>query len=179
MDVSGSMGEREKEIAKRFYLLLYLFLQQKYKKVDVVFVRHAETAWESTEEEFFYSQESGGTVISNGLAMIDNIIKERYDVDNWNIYLVQATDGDNFSTDNETVEGLLHNMLPILQQYVYLEIKNNYSADTFFYGNMNSPMWAIMSHLGGQFKQLKQVSISSVDEVINVFRHVFHKDNNK
>lgn len=179
MDVSGSMGEREKNIAKRFYLLLYLFLKQKYKKVDIIFIRHAEEAWESTEEEFFYSQESGGTIISNGLAMIEKIIKDRYDPEAWNIYVVQASDGDNYSSDNEIAEGVLHNILPLVQYYVYLEIKNNMGGDTFFYGDMHSAMWYIMSHLGGVYKQLKYVAIDSVDEVVNVFRHAFHKDNNK
>lgn len=179
MDVSGSMGEREKNIAKRFYLLLYLFLQQKYKKVDIVFIRHAEEAWESTEQDFFYSQESGGTVISNGLNMIDKIIQERYDTDAWNIYVVQASDGDNFSSDNEVAEGILHNLLPLVQYYVYLEIKNNYGGNAFFYGEMHSSMWNIMKHLEGIYKQLKLELIDNVDDVVDVFRHAFHKDNNK
>lgn len=179
MDVSASMGEREKEIAKRFYLLLYLFLQQRYKKVDVVFIRHAERAWECTEEEFFHSTESGGTVISSGLDMIDKIIKDRYDSDHWNIYTVQASDGDNYSSDNPVVEGILNNLLPIMQYYVYLEIKNSYSNDSFFYGQMQSAIWSIMVHLSSFFKNIKYINLDSANEVVNVFRQVFHKDNKK
>lgn len=179
MDVSASMEEREKEIAKRFYLLLYLFLQQKYKKVDIVFIRHAEEAWESTEEEFFYSTESGGTKISSGLTLIENIIKERYDPNDYNIYVVQASDGDNFASDNEEVEGVLNTIMPLLQYYVYLEIKKTNYNDGYFYGDYHSSLWYVMSHISTIFKNLKFVSIDNVDEVVSIFRHIFHKDNNQ
>ncbi|MGZ5932082.1 MAG: YeaH/YhbH family protein, partial [Rhizomicrobium sp.] len=93
MDVSGSMGEREKDLAKRFYMLLHLFLKRRYKKVDVVFIRHTHDAQEVDEQEFFYSRQSGGTIVSTALDKMLEIQKERYATADWNIYAAQASDG--------------------------------------------------------------------------------------
>ena len=101
MDVSGSMTERMKDLAKRFFMLLHIFLVRRYKTVDLVFIRHTSTAQEVDEETFFYSRETGGTVVSTALAEMDRIIKERYPLDAWNIYAAQASDGDNFGADSE------------------------------------------------------------------------------
>ena len=95
MDVSASMGEREKELSKRFFLLLYLFLERKYEDVDIVFIRHHTEAVECSEEEFFHSKETGGTVVSSGLILAKQILKERYQQSEWNAYIAQASDGDN------------------------------------------------------------------------------------
>ena len=67
MDVSGSMDERKKDLAKRFFALLYLFLERKYSAVDVVFIRHTETAQEVDEKTFFYDPQSGGTLVMPAL----------------------------------------------------------------------------------------------------------------
>jgi len=67
MDVSGSMDESRKDLAKRFFMLLYLFLKRNYDRIDVVFIRHHTVAKEVNEEDFFHSRESGGTVVSSAL----------------------------------------------------------------------------------------------------------------
>ncbi len=90
MDVSGSMGEREKDLAKRFYMLLHLFLKRRYEKVDIVFIRHTHDAQEVDEQEFFYSRQSGGTIVSTALDKMLEIQKERYTTADWNIYAAQA-----------------------------------------------------------------------------------------
>ena len=96
MDVSGSMGEFEKNMAKKFYILLYLFLNKVYKNVEVIFISHTTSAAEVTEHEFFYSQENGGTIVSTGLQLAKNIIDERIDTSATNVYIAQASDGDNW-----------------------------------------------------------------------------------
>lgn len=177
MDVSGSMGQVEKEIAKRFYLLLYLFLQRKYEKVQIVFVRHTENAKEVDEDEFFHSQESGGTVVSSGLELVTNIIKERYPIDAWNIYVVQASDGDNFHHDNDVCSKLLRELLPLVQYYVYAEVGNaNDLRSTFYLSSKASGLWDIMQGMSGEYQQLVSVKISTVDHVVPVFREVFAKE---
>jgi len=176
MDVSGSMGQKEKEIAKRFYLLLYLFLQRKYDKVDIVFVRHTEKAKECNEDEFFNSQESGGTVISTGLELVNKIINERYPLDSWNIYVVQASDGDNYTDDNEEVVELLHVLLPKVQHYVYAEVRETNHQNHLFYNLHDTSVWAIMKSLSQIFKQLCHVKIDNVVNVVPVFRQVFSKE---
>src|SRR6201996_240893 len=83
MDVSGSMSEHMKDLAKRFYMLLYVFLKRRYEHVDVVFIRHTHEASEVDEQTFFYSRETGGTVVSTALVKMAEIVKARYPVDQW------------------------------------------------------------------------------------------------
>ena len=78
MDVSGSMTEHMKDLAKRFYVLLYIFLKRRYKNVDVVFIRHTHQAQEVDEDTFFHSPETGGTVVSTALEEMQRVIDERY-----------------------------------------------------------------------------------------------------
>lgn len=171
MDVSGSMGDREKEIAKRFYLLLYLFLERQYEKVQIVFVRHTDVAKEVDEQEFFYGTESGGTIVSSGLQLVHDIINERYPTDAWNIYVVQASDGDNFPSDNDDCTELMGKILPLVQYYVYAEVK---SYNPMFQNSTN--LWDMMERLVRNYEQLAVVSIPSVDRVVSIFRQVFAKE---
>ncbi len=123
MDVSGSMTQHTKEIAKRFFLLLYLFLKRNYDRIEVVFIRHHTSAREVEEEEFFYSRETGGTIVSSALKLMKDIIRERYPVAEWNIYGAQASDGDNWNDDSPLCSKLLmDDIMPYLQYYAYVEI---------------------------------------------------------
>ncbi len=172
MDVSASMGDQEKEVAKRFYLLLYLFLERQYEKVQVVFIRHTHVAKEVDEQEFFYGKETGGTIVSTGLILINNIIKQRYSIDAWNIYVVQVSDGDNSGGDDDECRKQLSEILPNVQYYVYAEVKRNmgpYSYSTI------TGLWKLMEEISHSFKQLAIVNLESVDKVVEVFRKVFAK----
>jgi uncharacterized sporulation protein YeaH/YhbH (DUF444 family) len=123
MDVSGSMSQATKDIAKRFFILLYLFLKRNYEKIEVVFIRHHTSAKEVDEEEFFYSRETGGTIVSSALKLAKKIIDERYPVNDWNIYAAQASDGDNWNEDSPACADLLvKSLLPKMQYYAYVEI---------------------------------------------------------
>jgi uncharacterized sporulation protein YeaH/YhbH (DUF444 family) len=123
MDVSGSMTEHMKDLAKRFYKLLYLFLRRRYKDVDLIFIRHTHLAREVDEETFFFSTETGGTVVSTAFAEMHRIVEERYPSGNWNIYAAQASDGDNVPSDNAQVMALLRNkILPACQYFAYIEV---------------------------------------------------------
>ena len=123
MDVSGSMTQAHKDIAKRFFLLLYLFLERNYEKVELVFVRHHTAAKEVDEEEFFYSRETGGTIVSSALTLVDEIITRRYSPAQWNLYVAQASDGDNWDDDSVNCrELLMKKLMPRLQYYTYVEI---------------------------------------------------------
>lgn len=130
MDVSGSMDQGTKDIAKRFFILLYLFLQRNYEKTDVIFIRHHTYAKEVDEEEFFYSRETGGTVVSSALELMDEIIKKRYPPEEWNIYSAQASDGDNWHDDSPRCYNLLtEKILPISQYFCYVEITEGESQE--------------------------------------------------
>ena len=123
MDVSGSMTQATKDIAKRFFILLYLFLKRNYEKIEVVFIRHHTSAREVDEEEFFYSRETGGTIVSSALKMMQEIMAERYPTHEWNIYAAQASDGDNWNDDSPVCRDiLLKQIMPFVQYYTYVEI---------------------------------------------------------
>jgi uncharacterized sporulation protein YeaH/YhbH (DUF444 family) len=123
MDVSGSMDQQTKEMAKRFYLLLYLFLKRHYERTEIVFIRHHTVAKEVDEQDFFYSRETGGTVVSSALKLMEQIIEDRYSPETWNIYGAQASDGDNWSDDSPLCGRLLREtLLPQVQHFAYIEI---------------------------------------------------------
>ncbi len=123
MDVSGSMDEHLKDLAKRFYSLLYLFLSRRYRYVEVVFIRHTHEAKEVDEETFFNSRETGGTVVSTALEEMIDVVRDRFPPAVWNIYAAQASDGDNLPIDNEKTVALLKtSILPVCQYYAYIEV---------------------------------------------------------
>jgi uncharacterized sporulation protein YeaH/YhbH (DUF444 family) len=123
MDVSGSMTQAIKDMAKRFFILLYLFLNRNYKQIEVVFIRHHTHAKEVDEEEFFYSRETGGTIVSSALTLSGDVIRDRYPAGDWNIYVAQASDGDNWDGDSDACRQILVNrVLPHVQYYAYVEI---------------------------------------------------------
>ncbi len=123
MDVSGSMDQQTKEMAKRFFILLYMFLKRTYKDVEVVYIRHHTQAKEVDEQEFFYSQETGGTIVSSALNLMLEIIQDRFPKDQWNIYAAQASDGDNWNDDSRICHKLLSDkILKIVRYFTYVEI---------------------------------------------------------
>jgi len=124
MDVSGSMDENRKDLAKRFFILLHLFLTRHYERIDIVFIRHHTSAKVVDEQEFFHSQESGGTVVSSALEALVGEMDDKYPSDQWNIYVAQASDGDNWESDSPRCkELLLTQILPRVQYYSYVEIE--------------------------------------------------------
>ena len=181
MDVSASMGEREKELSKRFFLLLYLFLERKYQNVDVIFIRHHTEAIECSEEEFFNSKETGGTIVSSGLILADKILKERYSQAEWNSYVAQASDGDNFASDLPTLnEILVKSILPIVKFYTYVEIAGMYEQTRNFWAAQStgrSSMWKLYEELNKAWPNLVSKQIKEAGEIIPVFREFFSKPN--
>src|ERR1700742_3478743 len=123
MDVSGSMTEHMKDLAKRFYMLLYVFLTRRYRHVEIVFIRHTDRAEEVDEETFFHGPASGGTLVSSALQCMHDIVRTRFRPSDWNIYAAQASDGDNATSDSQAVAQLLTgSILPASQFYAYLEV---------------------------------------------------------
>jgi len=161
MDVSGSMSEEQKNIAKRFYLLLKAFLENRYKRVELVFIRHTDKAKEVDEETFFYSQESGGTVVSTALEEMRRILRERYSGD-WNVYAAQASDGDNDRSDTSDVMALLAEILPLVQFYAYIEVGD---------GSRSTTLWDAYDELEADNFAMEQVT--HPNEIIKVFYRLF------
>ncbi len=167
MDVSGSMNQATKDIAKRFFILLYLFLQRNYDRTEVVFIRHHTSAKEVDEEEFFYSRETGGTIVSSALQMMKSIMHERYPAEEWNIYGAQASDGDNWNDDSQTCFNLLVNdIMPHVQHYSYVEITPR----------EHQALWESYSLVKEQFKDYFAIQqIIDTRDIYPVFRELFHR----
>ena len=126
MDVSGSMDQTKKFMARSFYFLLYQFLRLKYSNVEVVFIAHTTTAREVNEDEFFHKSESGGTYISSGYEKALQIIEERYNPVNWNIYAFHCSDGDNWSEDNKKAVDRARDLCKVCNLFGYGEIIPGY-----------------------------------------------------
>jgi uncharacterized sporulation protein YeaH/YhbH (DUF444 family) len=145
MDVSGSMDERKKDLAKRFFALLYLFLERKYGAVDIVFIRHTETAQEVDEDTFFHDPQSGGTLVLPALELAHRVITKRYASGEWNVYLAQASDGDCGLDDGKQSVGFVqHSLMPLVRYFAYIDIP---SATGWF--NRPSDLWQSYEALDG------------------------------
>lgn len=174
MDVSGSMTEHMKDLAKRFFMLLYLFLEQRYKQVDLVFIRHTHEAKEVDERTFFYSTETGGTVVSTALLEMERVIADRYPVGDWNIYAAQASDGDNLTSDNARARSLLSDViLPACQYFAYLEV----AAEQSDRPGRDTALWRTYGEVArdaGEAFAMRRVHSRS--EIFPVFRELFARD---
>ncbi len=166
MDVSGSMDQATKEVAKRFYILLYLFLTRTYKNIEVVYIRHHTQAKEVDEQEFFYSQETGGTIVSSALNLMDEIIKKRYNPAQWNIYAAQASDGDNWADDSPKCTTVLtEKILPLVRYYSYIEITKR----------SHQSLWREYERIATYFDNFALQHIRGADDIYPMFRELFKK----
>ena len=166
MDVSGSMDEGKKATAKRFFMLLYLFLTRTYEHIEVVFIRHHTVAKEVNEEDFFHSRESGGTVVSSAIELMKEILHQRYLNGAWNVYGAQASDGDNWENDSPHCRELLSTaILPFLQYFAYIEITPG--------GPQN--LWREYEKLVGAHANFAMQHIEGLPDIYPVFRELFKK----
>ncbi len=176
MDVSGSMDEHNKDLAKRFYSLLYLFLKTRYSRVEVVFIRHTHEAKEVDEETFFYSRESGGTVVSTALEEMLTVVRDRYPADQWNIYAAQASDGDNLPSDNlRTISMLQETILPLCQYYAYLEVGNEENTGFRMSSDDETGLWRAYEHLQKSGGDIAMRQVKHRRDIFPVFRDLFRK----
>jgi len=173
MDVSGSMSEHMKDLAKRFYMLLYVFLKRRYRHVEIVFIRHTDRAEEVDEETFFHGPASGGTLVSSALQAMHDIVRSRFRPADWNIYAAQASDGDNSSSDGEVAGRLLTEMiLPVSQFFAYLEVGES-GGHTFDLSD--SSLWSLYQRLRNEGAPLSMRKVSDRSEIFPVFHDLFHR----
>ena len=169
MDVSASMDERKKDLAKRFFTLLYLFLSQKYERIEVVFIRHTEEAEEVDERKFFEDPRSGGTVVCSALELMHKIAMERYCGQDWNIYAAQASDGDAFGADaGKSADFLQQKLLPLARYFAYIEIPDRAVERT-------SSLWSGYEAITGK-KHFVMRRVTKREEIFPVFRELFRKE---
>ncbi|HZH28481.1 MAG TPA: YeaH/YhbH family protein [Azospirillaceae bacterium] len=173
MDVSGSMSEYRKDLAKRFFMLLHLFLETRYEHVDVIFIRHTEVAQEVDEDTFFRSRETGGTVVSTALEEMQRVQRERYPLGDWNIYIAQASDGDNFGNDSQHCVSLLEGeILPMAQYYAYIEVRE---VSEGLRASFDSDLWRHYVMVAERNTNFAMRKVTSPPEIYGVFRDLFAK----
>jgi uncharacterized protein len=173
MDVSGSMSEHMKDLAKRFYMLLYVFLKRRYRHVEIVFIRHTDRAEEVDEQTFFYGPASGGTLVSSALQVMHEIVRSRFRPSDWNIYAAQASDGDNSISDSEAVSRCLTDqILPVCQFFAYLEVGE---AGGYSFEMPDSSLWSLYERLRGNGAELSMRKVRDRSEIFPVFHDLFHR----
>ncbi|ARN23607.1 YeaH/YhbH family protein [Piscinibacter gummiphilus] len=166
MDVSGSMDEARKDLAKRFFILLYLFLTRHYERIDIVFIRHHTQAQEVDEQNFFHSTETGGTVVSSALVLMEEIARARYPTSEWNIYGAQASDGDNWHHDSGRCRELLaNNILPLCRYFAYVQVAEE-----------EQNLWDEYSALSADSKAFAIRKVTEASQIYPVFRDLFKKE---
>ncbi|MGF6174984.1 YeaH/YhbH family protein [Ensifer sp. 4252] len=174
MDVSASMGEREKDLAKRFFVLLHLFLKRRYERIDIVFIRHTDEAREVDEETFFFSKQSGGTVVSTALEEMLRIIEDRYPSNLWNIYAAQASDGDNANGDSEWCAELLReSLMRLCQYYAYVEIIDERESGIFGSTDNGTSLWRAYRTVDSAVSNFQMTRVARPADIYPVFRKLF------
>ena len=166
MDVSGSMDEARKDLSKRFFILLYLFLTRHYDKIEVVFIRHHTQAAEVDEQNFFHATETGGTVVSSALVLMDEIIRARYPADQWNIYGAQASDGDNWHHDSGRCRELLaEKLLPVCRYFAYVQV-----------AEPEQNLWEEYRRIVDEVPHFAMRKAIEASQIYPVFRDLFKKE---
>ena len=175
MDVSGSMTEQMKDLAKRFFMLLHVFLTRRYKHVDIVFIRHTSSAQEVDEDTFFHSRETGGTIVSTALDEMMRVVRSRYNPDTWNIYAAQASDGDNYTEDSDRCASLMANeILPVSQYFAYIEVG---AEATLRHGYPSAPtdLWRTYSNIAETHRNFAMRKVADPGQIFPVFHDLFSK----
>src|SRR3954470_1814992 len=165
MDVSGSMDEQRKDLAKRFFILLYLFLKRNYERIEVVFIRHHTRAEEVDEDTFFHSTESGGTVVSSALELMQKVMDERYSPTEWNIYGAQASDGDNWTDDSPKCRKILaDDILQKVRYFAYIQVTPE-----------EQNLWLEYAQLALSQPHMAMKKVETAADIYPVFRELFEK----
>lgn len=176
MDVSGSMNEQMKDLAKRFFALLHLFLTRSYRYVEIVFIHHTDRAAEVDEDTFFYSTVSGGTLVSSALEKLLEVVAARYRVDDWNIYVAQASDGDNMSSDSARTVALMRDaILPIAQYVAYLEVGREDVPSPVLTNPADTALWSAYRTITGGHRNFVMRKVHHRREIYPVFRELFQR----
>jgi hypothetical protein len=167
-----------KDLAKRFYMLLYVFLKRKYKRVEIVFIRHTDVAEEVDEQTFFHDPKTGGTRVSPALEAVKDILDRRFAASEWNVYVAQASDGDSSYSEGEEISRLLRDVvLPAVQYFAYLEVGSPDTGDGHYgmHYSAKSSLWGLYSKLVAEGAPLSMRKVSNRSEIFPVFREFFRR----
>ena len=130
MDVSGSMGDEQKEIVRIESFWIDTWLRHQYKGLETRYIIHDAVAREVDRDTFFHTRESGGTMISSAYKLCQEIIDADYPPGGWNIYPFHFSDGDNWSADDTRlcIELLKNDILPGVNLFAYGQVESPYGS---------------------------------------------------
>lgn len=172
MDISGSMGQEEKTIARRWFALLYAFIKRRYSTTDLVFIAHTDEAFEMSEEDFFSTRVNGGTSVSPAIAKVNSIIKTRYDHNHTNIYVSHASDGDNWESDSTGVNDEMSKLMGKIQYFSYVEV----GPPTVWRAKTTTSLWESYMSVHSSYPSKMSLSLlENPDDCYPVFKNVFKK----
>src|SRR5882672_139865 len=166
LDVSGSMTERDRQLAKTFFFWVAVGLRRQYRSLDISFVAHTTDAWEFSEADFFKVTGSGGTVASAGLRKVLEIMQARFDPATCNVYLFYASDGDNAMDDREPARAALESIAKVARYSGYVEITSGLRST-------QSETARLFDDLGVHASSGGRCSIKDSNDVIAAVRHFF------
>jgi hypothetical protein len=167
MDVSGSMSERDRQLAKSFFFWAVQGLRRQYRHLDTVFVAHTTDAWEFNEDEFFKVSGSGGTVASTGFVKVREIIDSRYSPSRYNVYLFYASDGDNYSADRAHAEAALQSLAEVANYCGYLEVSSASQRQ------LATETGGLFKALGDAGKPVGSFALNRIEDIWEAVRHFF------
>jgi hypothetical protein len=167
MDVSGSMSERDRQLAKTFFFWAVQGLRHQYRQLETVFVAHTTEAWEFEEQDFFQVTGSGGTVASAGFRQVQQIIEQRFSPSRYNIYLFYASDGDNYSADRPHAEAGLRALTAVTNYCGYLEVC---SLSQRQLGTETGELFALLEAEGAK---VGSHAVGEADDIWNAVRFFF------
>jgi uncharacterized protein len=166
LDVSASMTDADRQLAKTFFFWVAAGLRREYRSLDIVFVAHTTDAWEFGESDFFKVAGSGGTVASAGLRKVHEIMQSRFDPATCNVYLFYASDGDNAMDDREPARAALESIAKLARYSGYVEITSGLRST-------QSETARLFDELGRNGSLGGRCSIKDPNDVVAAVRHFF------
>lgn len=171
LDVSGSMSDRDRKLAKTFFFWVVQGLRREYRSMETVFVAHTTEAWEFSEPDFFKVSGTGGTVTSTGLGKVRDIIDERYNPGRCNIYLFYASDGDNSVSDAGEAREKLTSIAADACFTGYVEVSSGLSRQ------LATEAGRLFAELASAGCAAGSYALNDFDDVWGAVRHFFTAEN--
>lgn len=169
MDVSGSMGEEQKELARILSFWIDTWLRKHYKNIETRYIIHDAKAREVDRERFFSTKESGGTKVSSAYQLMKETIQRDYQVENWNIYTWHISDGDNWGGDTEKcLEIMEQALIPWCNQFSYAQVESRYGSGE------------LMEDFRGKFGSSEKVALAEIpdrDAILGAIKTFFNRGN--
>jgi uncharacterized sporulation protein YeaH/YhbH (DUF444 family) len=167
LDVSGSMGETERQLAKMFFFFALQGIRRQYPKVETAFVAHTVNAWEFSEDEFFQTSGTGGTASSSAFSLAYELLHSRYDPARYNSYVFYASDGENSSEDHDPTLAALRQVAPELNYLGYVELRSSHGIA------LQTEMSSILSELQGEYPMIGVRQVASQEDIWGALREFF------